>query len=71
MTAQPDHIPFVDISVRMDSLVADVFQIVQKLFPSTRPEDWLLEELQGELNSFGSFCFQVENIRISPKQAVS
>ena len=50
MTAQLDRIPFVDINVRMDSLEADVFQIVQSLFPGARREDWLFEELQGSLN---------------------
>lgn len=47
MTAQLDEIPFVDVNVKMDSLEADLFQIIQTLFPGARREDWLFEELQG------------------------
>ena len=47
MTAQLDDIPFIDVTVRLDSLQDDLFRVAQAMLPAVRREQVTFEELQG------------------------
>lgn len=49
MTSQVDDIPFVDVTVRSESLQDDLFKIIQARFPTVRREQVTFEECQGRL----------------------
>lgn len=50
MTAQLDDIPFVDVTVRLESVQDDLFRVAQAISPTVRREEVTFEELQGKCN---------------------
>lgn len=47
MNTQMDDIPFVDVTVRLESLQDDLFQVAQAISPTARREKMTFKELQG------------------------